>query len=195
MQLQTMARQANSRAIQSLHRWLLAFSLINLLVVALTGLLLRSYPFISFPLAFKNVLHGHSHFAFGGWVMPVLLSLMLRYLPVLHERIAYKHWRNVALLLLISAYGMLFSFPFGGYKVVSITFSTLSVLAGFYLALLTWKAIGRNPDKIYLQFIKWAMFYGVLSSIGPFLTGPLIALGMQGSPLYFNSVYFYLHFQ
>jgi hypothetical protein len=120
---------------------------------------------------------------------------MLRYLPVLHERIAYKHWRNVALLLLISAYGMLFSFPFGGYKVVSITFSTLSVLAGFYLALLTWKAIGRNPDKIYLQFIKWAMFYGVLSSLGPFLTGPLIALGMQGSPLYFNSVYFYLHFQ
>jgi hypothetical protein len=195
MQLQQMAREDNTHAIQKLHRWLLVFSLFNLLVVALTGLFLRSYPFISFPLTFKNVLHGHSHFAFGGWVMPVLLSLMLRYLPVLRERIAYRHWRNVALLLLISAYGMLFSFPVGGYQLVSITFSTISVLAGFYLAFLTLKAVGRKPGKIYLQFINWAMFYGVLSSLGPFLTGPLIAMGMQGSPIYFNSVYFYLHFQ
>jgi hypothetical protein len=39
------------------------------------------------------------------------------------------------------------------------------------------------------------LFYASLSAIGPFATGPLIAMGKSGSPLYFDAIYFYLHFQ
>ncbi|MGZ3912046.1 MAG: hypothetical protein ACXVBR_18310, partial [Flavisolibacter sp.] len=79
--------------IQALQVSLLRFSFFNLLLVALIGLLMRSYSFISnLPLAYGNILHGHSHFAFGGWVMPVLLSLFLKQFPELVEKTAYHHW-------------------------------------------------------------------------------------------------------
>ena len=53
-------------------------ALVNLSIVALLGVTLRSK--ILFPLKgidFKYVLHAHSHFAFGGWITLALLSLMV----------------------------------------------------------------------------------------------------------------------
>ncbi|MGZ3915126.1 MAG: hypothetical protein ACXVBN_00525 [Flavisolibacter sp.] len=182
--------------IQALQVSLLRFSFFNLLLVALIGLLMRSYSFISnLPLAYGNILHGHSHFAFGGWVMPVLLSLFLKQFPELVEKTAYHHWRNIALMMLTAAYGMLLSFPLEGYKGISISFSTLSVASGFYWALVVWKAMkGMRLDTSH-RFIKWGLVYFVLSAAGPFATGPLIAMGKQGTPLYFDAIYFYQHFQ
>src|SRR6188474_1235190 len=122
--------------IERLQRLLFGCAFVNLFIVASLGLFLRSFPFISsFPLEYKNILHGHSHFAFGGWVMPALLGLLIKCFPELKERIAYRHWRNISFLLLFSAYGMLLSFPLQGYRVVSILFSTLSIASGFYLAI------------------------------------------------------------
>lgn len=178
-----------------LQKQLLSVSFLNLLLVALSGVWLRTFPFYEFPVNFKNLLHGHSHFAFGGWVMPVLVALMMRYIPFLSQKITFTQWRNVSLLLLVSAYGMLASFPFGGYYLVSIIFSTLSVIAGFYLAYLVFKACRGIAITPVVLFLQWGMFYGILSSIGPFLTGPLIAMGYQGTPVYYNAIYFYLHFQ
>lgn len=172
------------------------FSFLNLLLVSLLGLALRSFPFLSHaPLDFKNLLHGHSHFAFGGWVMPILLALLLKTFPTLTRKVAYKHWRNITVLLFISAYGMLFSFPVQGYKAVSITFSTLSIAAGYYLIVVLWKALRTEPSRTSTRLLQAGLFYLGLSAIGPFATGPLIAMGYQGTPLYFDAIYFYLHFQ
>ncbi len=174
---------------------LVRWSLFNLILVALLGLLLRTAPLLSyFPLQYKNLLHGHSHVAFGGWVMPLLVALLLQSFPQLAQAVAYRHWRNIAALLLFSAYGMLLSFPVQGYAPVSIFFSTLSLAAGCYLALVVWKALPHLPHKWAYSFLKWGLFYAVLSALGPLATGPIIALGHQGSPLYFNAIYFYLHF-
>lgn len=170
-------------------------SFFNLLVVSCLGVLLRVFPFLHVPLQYKNVLHGHSHFAFGGWIMPMLVALILKFFPDLTERVAYKHWRNIAVLLFLSAYGMLFSFPVQGYKAVSIFFSTLSVAAGYYLILILWKVLNHETATASTRFLKAGLSYLGLSAIGPFATGPLIALGYQGTPLYFNAIYFYLHFQ
>jgi hypothetical protein len=177
----------------ALERRLLS-SFFNLFVTACLGVLLRSYPFIDgFALDYKNVLHGHSHFAFGGWIMPVLLLLLMKSFPELRNGIAYKHWKNISLLLLFSAYGMLLTFPFQGYKPLSIFFSTLSVAAGYYLVAIMWPRLHqKTPSQ---QFLKAGLFYLAISAIGPFATGPLIAMGKQGTPIYFNAVYFYLHFQ
>ena len=175
---------------------LVQLSFFNLLLVALLGVLLRSFPFLqSFPLSYKNVLHGHSHFAFGGWIMPVLFALVLRFFPECTQKVSYQHWRNIAVLLLFSAYGMLLSFPIQGYKAVSIFFSTLSVAAGFYLTIVVWQALRRVQTTVSTLFLRWGVVYLTLSAIGPFATGPLISMGYQGSPLYHNAVYFYLHFQ
>lgn len=179
-----------------LYNTLVRFSFFNLLLVSLVGLLMRSLPFLSsFPLEYKNILHGHSHFAFGGWIMPVLLALFLRSFPEIAERMPYRHWRNITVLLLASAYGMLFSFPVQGYKAVSIFFSTSSIAAGCYMALLIWKAMKGMELNTAHRFIKWGLIYFFISAAGPFATGPLIVMGKQGTPLYFDAIYFYLHFQ
>ena len=170
--------------------------LANFLVLSLVGLLLRAYPIFSIHLpVYKNLLHAHSHFAFGGWVMPALLLLIMRFFPELCNDSTYRHWRNIVVLSLSSAYGMLLSFPFQGYAFVSIVFSTLSIVAGLYAGWL----IRHNRCQPYFRtswhFLQAAFFYFALSAIGPFATGPMIAMGMTGTELYYNAIYFYLHFQ
>ena len=187
---------SSDQRLDLLIRQLLVISFFNLFLVACLGLLLRMFPFMDgFPLLFKNVLHSHSHFAFGGWLMPVILALLARYFRELRTYISFVHWRNIAVIFLISAYGMLFTFPFTGYALYSVIFSSISILGGFYLSVMCWKAIAASPKKISLQFLSWALVYFVISSIGPFTTGPLIVMGYKGEPIYFNAIYFYLHFQ
>lgn len=183
-------------SLENLKKQTTRLAFFNLFLAAILGVALRSYPLfpISFP-SYKNLLHAHSHFAFGGWVMPVLFVLILKYFPGLTSRIALRHLKNISALLLFSAYGMLLSFPFQGYAAVSISFSTLSILAGFYMAFVFWKASEKKNNETSVRFLKAGLVFLVLSAIGPFATAPLIAMGKAGSVLYYNAIYFYLHFQ
>ena len=100
-------------------------ALFNLLLVASAGVLLRLK--ILTPLTWLNhkyMLHAHSHFAFAGWVSLFLMAAMIGNLP---EKFS-KGYERILIAYTITAYGMLFSFPFQGYGAVSIIFSTLSVL-------------------------------------------------------------------
>lgn len=190
----TILASAEDVKLDALEKTLLISSFFNLFVTSCLGVFLRSYPFIDgLPLEYKNLQHGHSHFAFGGWIMPALIVLLLKKFPELRTGIAYKHWKNISLLLLFSAYGMLLTFPFQGYKPLSIFFSTLSVAASYYLIVIVWPKL--NGKYVSQKFLKAGLFYLAISAIGPFATGPLIAMGKQGTPIYFNAVYFYLHFQ
>jgi hypothetical protein len=53
----------------------------------------------------------------------------------------------------------------------------------------------NKPKSASHHFLNWGLVYLCLSAIGPFATGPLIVLGYQGEPVYYNAIYFYLHFQ
>ncbi len=188
--------QPNTKNGKRLQAVLLIASFVNLFLLSLIGVLMRSFPFFeSFPLQYKNILHGHSHFAFGGWVMPVLFALTLRYFPEVTDKVKHLHWRNIAALMLFSAYGMLISFPLQGYKAVSITFSTLSLISGIYWAVILWRAQRGLIVTVSHQFLRWGLIYLVLSTVGPFATGPLIVAGKQGTALYYDAIYFFLHFQ
>lgn len=179
-----------------LQKKLLRTCIFNFLLLALLGLLLRSYPIFPIPfLSYKNVLHAHSHFAFGGWIMPVLLFLVIKFFPEMRTAAAYRHWRNIIMLTLVSAYGMLLSFPFQGYGVISIVFSTLSIAAGFYAGIIIRLAVRPHYFQASRAFLTAGFFYFFLSAAGPFATGPLIAMGKAGTPIYYNAIYFYLHFQ
>jgi hypothetical protein len=145
--------------------------------------------------SFKNVLHAHSHFAFGGWVMPALLAMLLKYFPEIAATLSIRHIRNIWIMMLVSSYGMLMSFPFQGYAVVSILFSSLSIGAGFYMAYIFWIVTSHCKQQVSIRFLRAGLVYLAISALGPFATGPLIAMGYAGSPIYFNSIYFFLHFQ
>ena len=119
----------------------------------------------------------------------------MKFFNKLRNRIPYRHWRNIAVLMLVSAYGMLVDFPLQGYAPVSIAFSTVSIVATVYLTVQIWKASRQMEQTSAMLFLKWGLLYACLSAIGPFATGPLIAMGKSGTPIYFNAIYFYLHFQ
>ncbi len=185
-----------SYSLEVLQTKLLQFSLFNFFLLSVVGIVLRAYPLTAIPFfQYKNVLHAHSHFAFGGWVIPALTFLVIKFFPELSSTVAYRHWRNIIVLLFISAYGMLLSFPFQGYGAISILFSTLSILASFYLGIVIWKAARKFQLFTSHYFLLAGLFFCFISAIGPFSTAPLIAMGKAGTPLYFNAIYFYLHFQ
>ena len=100
--------------IPSLRRWL-NISFINLLIVSCIGVILRYKIAFSFPfLDQKNLHHGHSHFAFFGWITQVLMVLMVFYLQNEKRESAFKKYRWLLYLNLLSAYGMLISFSLAG---------------------------------------------------------------------------------
>src|SRR5687767_8808314 len=145
---------------ERLQHSIIIIALFNLFLASVLGLLLRAYPLfpVSFP-TYKNLLHAHSHFAFGGWIMPVLLALILKYFPDIANRISYTHLKNINLLMLVSAYGMLISFPFQGYAFASISFSTLSILAGFYMAYVFWRASDEFKSQVSVSFLRAGLVY------------------------------------
>lgn len=168
-------------------------ALLNLLLVATAGVLLRFKTIFSLPwLNYKFLLHGHSHFAFAGWVSMFLMAALIGNFPVAMA----KKYERLFLLNALAAYGMLASFPFQGYGAVSISFSTLSVFISWWFAYLCWKDYSsQSGSKLAARLTHWALAFLVLSSAGTFYLAFLMATKVNHPDLYFGAVYFYLHFQ
>jgi len=130
---------------RSLSRWL-RISFFNLLLVAFVGIILRYKIAFSLPIVDqKNLLHGHSHFAFGGWITQVLMVLLVHYLSQHKGEVVFKKYRWLLYGNLVSAYGMLILFPIQGYAVGSIIFSTLSIINSYFFAAKYWKDLNSLP--------------------------------------------------
>lgn len=172
----------------------------NLVVVAFLGLLLR-WMFVApvSGLNYKYLLHGHSHVALLGWLYTaVFVALLATYLPPAYQAkqtYTWQFWLSQGAVL-----GMLLSFPVQGYGLFSIFFSTAHLLLSYwfiYQFLKDAKSAGVSNGKhgLSFRFVKAALFFLALSSLGPWAMGPIMATGHSGSELYFNAIYFYLHFQ
>ena len=180
-----------------LKKWL-HISFLNLAIVALLGVIMR-YK-ILYPLPFvdqKKLLHAHSHFAFSGWVTLALMSLLITKLGNdSNDYTIFRKYRPVLIANLVTAYGMLFSFPFEGYGPVSIIFSTLSIFVAYWFAIQYWRDLNRLPGKkvSYLWF-KAAVLFNAVSSAGAFTLAGIMATRSSHTELYLAAVYFFLHFQ
>jgi len=184
--------------LQLKQNWLLS-ALLNFVVIAMLGLLLR-YTFVA-PVAglnYKYLLHAHSHVALLGWLYAaVFIALLHAYLPAV-----VSNKRNYSLLFWLSqgaVLGMLLSFPVQGYGAVSIAFSTAHILLTYWFAYRFLKdaktaKVNSGEHNFSFRFVKAALFFLVLSSVGPWAMGPIMASGRSGTELYYNAIYFYLHF-
>lgn len=170
--------------------------LVHLSIVALLGMLLRSKILFSLPFVdFKYLLNAHSHFAFGGWVSLILMTLLVfEILPV--EKSSKRIYTGLLGAITINAWGMLLCFPFQGYAFLSILFSTLFIFTTY---LFSWVYIRdiielplNGPAKL---LIITALICLVVSSVGPFTLAYLLATHSGNFLLYKDSVYTYLHFQ
>jgi hypothetical protein len=171
------------------------FALFNFAVLAAVGVLLR-YK-ILFPLPIvdqKHLLHGHSHFAFAGWVSLALYVAVIYMLQPSAKLLKQLEWLLVAQQM--SSYGMLFTFPVTGYAAGSIAFSTLSIIIGYVFAWLVIKEIlQRHQPKPENKWLMTGMLCNVVSSLGTFVLAYLMMTKNLRQDWYFGSVYFFLHFQ
>jgi hypothetical protein len=179
----------------SFYRKWARFALFNFVVLAAIGVLLR-YK-ILFPLPIvdqKHLLHGHSHFAFAGWVSLALYIAIIHILQPNEKLRKQLEWLLVAQQM--SSYGMLFTFPFTGYAAGSIAFSTASIFVSYVFAGLVLKELlKRKQWTVEKKWITAAMLCNVLSSLGTFVLAYLMMTKNMHQDWYFGSVYFFLHFQ
>ena len=175
------------------------FSIFNLMLVALLGLLMRYKILFEFPLLDqKSVQHSHSHFAFAGWVTHTLMTLLIAFLQK-HDtlnKITFKKYNLVLIGNLICSYVMLISFIMQGYGVISITFSTLSIFVSYWFAYAFFKDCKQlETTSIATKWFKAALFFNVISSLGTFALAFMMATKNIHQNEYLASIYYYLHFQ
>ena len=180
----------------SIRRWL-QVALFNLLLVASLGVIMRYKIAFSLPLINQQyLLHAHSHFAFAGWVTQALMSLLVLYLYERGNTIAFRKYKWILYANLFTAYGMLLTFPFEGYALLSIIFSTLSIFVSYFFAVKFWKDLNRLSEKNNADsWFKAAVLFNALSSLGAFSLAAMLATKNIHPNSYLASIYFFLHFQ
>lgn len=172
--------------------------LFNLLIVALIGALIRYKMVASLPwLNHKFWLHGHSHFAFNGWITLVLMTASISI--VTKSNLSAKSARIFRWLLMgqaISAYGMLLSFPVQGYAPLSIFFSSSSIFVAYCFCYQLAKHLTTSTlHTSVVLAIRAAMVFLILSSLCTFSLALLMVSQSGNQPMYFSALYFFLHFQ
>lgn len=164
------------------------------LLVGLLGILLRLFFVTPIGANFRFIVHAHSHIALLGWVYIGIVTLI--YKMYYTEVGLSKTYLRIFWFTNITVLGMLVTFPFQGYAFLSITFSTLFLIASYFLA---WFFLKKIPvhykAKNSYRCIRVSLIYLVISSIGPWAIGGVMATLGNTSIWYKLSIYFYLHFQ
>ena len=169
-------------------------ALIYFLLAALLGVVLRAFYTIEIPINYRFVVHGHSHIALLGWVYVALTTLI--YKTYIDQASYYSKYRYIFWFTQSTIVGMLVTFPFMGYKALSIVFSTLFLFASYSFTWFVLKHVKRElKHSNSFKCVKIALGYMVLSSLGPWALGAIMSTLGTESVLYRMAIYFYLHFQ
>ena len=176
-------------------RWAI-LSLFNFCLVAALGVLLRYKIAFSLPLMNYNyIMEAHSHFAFSGWISTAIFTAMVYML----SNSGYPVGKNYTLqfrMAQTASFGMLLSFTFEGYGLLSISFSMLFILFSWWFALQYWKDVGKSDLPFSVKrWTKAALFFFVLSSLGILMLAYLRSHKIDSPEFYFNALYLFLHFQ
>ncbi len=157
---------------------------------ALIGLVLRyAYTGSISEFSFKNVLHSHSHVLLLGFLFNALLILVWTNFTQGFDKISYRYYLALQACVAI----LLIAFIIQGYAFYSILFSTIHLWLSYILLIRLWKRLTKN--RVIHQLVKLGIIFHFISSIGPYLLGPLMVLELQESPWYQQAIFFYLHFQ
>ncbi len=169
---------------------------IYLIILAILGVILRSFALIDIHLNFKFILHTHSHIAFLGWVYSALFAIYIDLFST-GSLESSKKYRIQFISIQIVNLGMLISFPIQGYALFSIIFSTLHIIIYYWFARTIYLDIKGNSTihTLTKKFANASLLFLIVSSVGPFVLPVMIKLYGTGSNQYFNTIYYYLHFQ
>ena len=169
-------------------------AIIYFLIIALLGVTLRLFGVIDIPANYKFLVHTHSHVALLGWVYTALITLI--YYLFIYPGQFSKKYRLIFWFTQVTILGMLLSFPFTGYALFSIVFSSLFLVASYWFVFFFFKRCPVNlKETRSYKLIRISLWYMVISSIGPWALGIIMNTAGSGSAWYRNAIYFFLHFQ
>ena len=168
-------------------------ALINLAIAAAIGCVLRSIYIMEIPhVDFKPLLHAHSHVAMLGWIF---IALMVFLLEDADRNDPRRGHRPILVLVQLAVLGMLVSFPWLSYGPVSIAFTIVHMLLSYALSVFVWKGTRHWVPSGSRRLVHIAIWMMVLSTLGVWAMGPLLANGLFGTEWYYWSIQFFLHFQ
>ena len=171
-------------------RKLVVTCLINFLIAAIMGVVLRYASIGTINFNYRFLTHAHSHIAMLGWVYLMLFVLIVHYFVPEKKPIYTKlFW-----LTQFAVVGMMLSFPFQGYATVSIAFSTLHIFCSYYFVYLIWKH-HKTESIVTRRLLKTALLFMLLSTAGVWCLGPAVSKLGQASAFYQIAIQFFLHFQ
>ena len=168
-------------------------SLLYFIIAALLGCVLRFFRVFNIPITYKYIVHAHSHIALLGWVYLALTTLL--YKLYLSKAEIDQKYKRIFWFTQFTLVGMLLTFPFQGYALFSIIFSTLFLFASYWFSWFFYKDLpSKFKSTASAKCAKAALFYLLISSIGPWALGGIMnTLGAE-SVWYRIAIYFYLHF-
>nr|WP_281503794.1 hypothetical protein [Arenibacter sp. F26102] len=163
-------------------------------MAALLGVVLRSYVVAPMPINYRFIVHTHSHIALLGWVYIALTTLL--YQLFLNKEELQGKYRAIFWFTQLCLLGMLLSFPFQGYALFSIIFSTLFLVASYWFTAFFIKNAPTSIKKTKAYIcVKAALWFMIGSSLGPWALGAIMTILGPESIWYRLAIYFYLHFQ
>ena len=173
----------------------LRFSVLNFLIVAVLGVLMRYKIAYSLPIVDqKHVQEAHSHFAFYGWITQIIYVFIIRYLHGIISEQQLKKYQTLLIINAVSAYVMIPSFIYSGYYWASIAASTAALLTSFVFFFFLLKDL-KGVQNLAKPWFLGGLFFAVISSIGVFGLSYMKSSGNITQDLYLASTYYYLHFQ
>lgn len=169
---------------------LIIVCLLNFLVAALMGLALRFSFIDSIGINYRYLTHAHSHVAMLGWVYLMLYVFIVHYF-VPEKRPVYN---RLFWLTQFAVMGMMLSFPFQGYGLISISFSTLHILCSYYFVYLIWN-YHKTESIVTTLLLKASLLFMFLSTLGVWCLGPAVGMLGKASAFYQIAIQHFLHFQ
>jgi hypothetical protein len=170
-------------------KYLFFIAMIFLLWAAFAGLMLRYVQ--TFGLSEFKIdrwLQMHSHVAFLGWGFLGLIFLLSKKISYPLTKIDYI----LNCILICTVVGMMVAFPLFGYTIISILFLILFLLAS-YILLFRYLIFVKSISEPWKKWVISGIYFYYISSMAVWLI-PLVILKTGKGDLYFNLVYFYLHF-
>jgi len=172
-----------------LNKYLFLISLVFLFWAALAGVMMRYTQFYGIKgFVFDKWLHAHSHVAFLGWGFLAVLYLLTKKIDFQYRKIDFILY----ITLILSIAGMIITFPVFGYKLTPILFLVAFLVASYILLYRYLKFLKPKTD-FWLIWVKSGIWFYYISSLAIWVI-PIVILRGDKGVIYYDLVYFYLHF-
>ena len=168
------------------------WAVVSFLLAVILGLVLRSAFILELPewIQFRHVLHAHSHVAMLGWIYSAFFVLIVYWFNLPGKSYKWLFW-----ITQVSILGMLITFCLQGYGVFSIIFNSLHIILSYIFTYKVFQDLKRAPKSPSLLLLKCGFFFLLISTLSPWALGIIMNTPLRGSPIYYGTIQFYLHFQ